>query len=218
MDYKKWIYSAFCSSLLFAMPLCSQEDESEGDQSIENEEVNEEVNNGFNPARTTHEGSNHKYVGRTQYSDLIKLEDGSYWSVNPDQQGLLKEWLEGDPLAITQAPKKWLWGNNNLYPYVIYNRRTDEYISVKYATEPELHSFYRRYIVEINRGERNPFLVLNDNTVWPLDEKSRSTWESWVQGDVIIIGSNNVYLNWFNPNILINCNAGAPYIVAKRKR
>ena len=209
MNYKKLLYSALCTSVFFAMPLCAQDEEQEIDQE-------ETVVNGFNPARTSHEGSNHKYVGRTQYYDLIKLEDGSYWSVNPDHQELLQNWFEGDPIAIRQASRKW-WGNNDLYPFVIYNRRTDENIEVKFATEPEYHNFYRRYINEISKSENNAFIVLNDNTLWPLKEKERDIWSSWIPGDVIIIGSNNTYLSWLNPNILINTNCGATVVVSKKK-
>lgn len=214
MKIRNLLYGTLYLSIFLAVPLCAQEDEGT-DPSAEDQE--ERVENGLNPARTSHEGSNHKYVGCSQYYDFVKLEDGSYWSVNPDYQEIIKDWFEGDPVAITQAYKKW-WGNNDLYPLALYNRRTDEYIEVKFAAEPEPHNFYRRYIYEINKTEGNSYLILNDNTLWPLREKDRDTWDYWIPGDVLVIGTNNTYLSYFNPNILINTHCSAGHVIAQRQK
>src|SRR5262245_26193483 len=36
--------------------------------------------------KTTHNGSNHVYVGTTLFGDQIEMEDGSFWMTNPEDR------------------------------------------------------------------------------------------------------------------------------------
>lgn len=224
MDYKKFMYKALCASLFFAVPLCAQD--SEEDQPVVIQPIDDEnevqpreerVTNGFNPRQTSHQGSNHKFVGLSTYHDQVVLEDTSWWSVAPEDQYKLDGWEEGDPIAITQARRKW-WGNNDLYPYALYNEKKKNYVEVKISAQPFIDNFYRRGISDISDVYGNSFVVLTDGTLWPLKESDREIWRWWQRGDTIIIGTNDTYLPWFNPNILINITCSSTHVQGKRQK
>lgn len=164
----------------------------------------ERVTNGMNPRNTSHNSSNHIFQGVTAYFDQVKLEDESYWMVRPEDRWMLREWIPGDIIAITQADHHWWQFRTDKYIYALYNERTRHLIDVEISAAPTLDSFYRRWIENIYKGHGNAYLVLNDKSVWPLSESERMIWQKWQEGHTIIIGINNSWWNWQSPNILIN--------------
>jgi|LakMenE01Jun11ns_1017448.scaffolds.fasta_scaffold9943420_4 hypothetical protein len=220
MDCKKYFYKALCASFFCVLSLCADgsDSDSEGDELMKILPVQETVTCGFNPRNTSHEGANHKYVWATQYLEMVRLADSSYWHVNPDHQHLLPGWTQGDSIAILQAPAKW-WGGNSIYPFILYNLKKDEFVEVKFAAEPEHTNCFRRYITEVSRESGDSCVILNDGSLWPLRESERKIWKDWKPGDVIIIGTNNTYLSWiYPPNILINIHNSSSYVAARKQK
>lgn len=218
MKLSKKLLTSFAAALLFALPLTASP--APYKQLNPGQEVIDEPETMVNGAghRTTHNGSNHVYVGTTLFGDQIELEDGSYWMTNPDDRYKLKDWNPGDPLMIMQDTARWWFSNKSSFPYVIKNERTWESVEVENTAAPIYDGAYRRYIIDINKPARGEgTLKLNDGSVWVLQDnrKDRDSWTLWQVNDTIIIGSNNSIFYYFIPDILINVTCSDQYVPSR---
>ncbi len=234
MNYASFILKTVCTASVFTalatMPLAAQQVETEitkeldyvsSDEGMMQEEI---VENSFNPQSTSHERSQHIFTARSEFFDQIRLEDGSKWTVRPEhQQRLLdwmggnQEWIKGDRLAITQA-KRGIFQSQDDYKFSFYNVRTDKFIDVMCIEGPTLNSSYRRTIREFRALDGREILVLSDGTHWPLFDEYRGIWNKWQVGDSIMIGTNDTWAPWGNPDLLINITCSTEFFPAKQKK
>lgn len=163
--------------------------------------------------RTTHNGSNHLYVGTTLFGDQIEMEDGSFWMTNPNDRYILQNWASGDPLIVLQNG---YWISKPAFPYKVYNERTYESVEVEMSAAPIWDSFYRRFIVDIYKPAYGDGVAkLNDGSTWVLSSSNKNVWDVWLQNDTIIIGTNDSFFSFFTPDILINVTCGITFVPAK---
>lgn len=161
---------------------------------------------------TTHNGSHHVYVGTTLFGDQIEIEDGSFWMTNPNDRYKLQEWNPGDSIMVMQNNRK------STFPYILYNEISQDQVEVQNSAAPIWDGFYTHYIIAIHKplfGEGT--LKLNDGTVWilPDSQQARDAWTLWEVNDTVIIGTNNSFFYYFNPNILINITCSDQFVTAK---
>ncbi len=174
------------------------------------------IQQGFNYT-TSHNRSNHIYMGTTLYGDQIKIEDDSYWLTNPDDRLKLFEWWPGDTIIILQNSGGF-W-SKPAYPYILLNtnprvKGANERIEVEISQTPLWD--LRFFIVEINKpAYGDGYLKLNDGTLWKLYSSNKETWKLWEPNDTIIIGINDSIFNFITPNILINVTCDQKYVLSR---
>lgn len=222
MNFSKYWFSSLLATVLLALPFVAGA--STARHVTEEKSPGQEIDKGPKTTvhgaghRTTHNGSNHVYVGTTLLGDQIEIEDGSYWMTRPDDRPKLQNWFPGDSLKVMPNYDSWLWWSIGQFPYVIYNERTYETLQVDISAAPIWDGFYRRFIREIYKpAYGDGSLKLNDGTVWVLADKYRETWNVWGPEQTIIIGSNNAgpIGDYFIPDVLINVTASVQFIPSK---
>jgi hypothetical protein len=210
-------FSSLVAAMLFALPLTASDIApykvlNPGQEVIEKPQT---VVHGAGH-RTTHNGSNHVYVGTTLLGDQIEIEDGSHWMVKPDDRQKLHKFEPGHSIQVFQNTS---WFGTPSFPYLIYNEITYQTLQVENTAPPDWDSYFTRYIIEINKpayGEG--ILKLNDGSVWilPDTQRDRDCWTLWLPNHTVIIGSNvSVWSGYFNPDILINITCSDQYVPSK---
>jgi hypothetical protein len=161
----------------------------------------QKVQNGAN-FTTSHNRSNHIYMGTTLYGDQVKIEDDSYWMTNPDDRLKLFDWWPGDTVIVLQNNGSF-W-SKPAYPYILLNTRNDQRIEVELSAAPLWD--LRFFIIEIGKPVYGDgYLKLNDGTIW----------KYWEPNDTMIIGINESIFNIFTPNILINVTCDQKYVISR---
>lgn len=217
MKFSKNVFLGLMAATMMAMPLVAEEqeivkkDEQQAVASYKQLNPGQEIEETENKEttvvhgaghKTTHNGSNHVYVGTTLFGDQIEMEDGSYWLTNPGDRYKLQGWYSGDPIIVMQNSA---WFGKPQYPYKIYNERSYESVEVELSAAPIWDSFYRRFIIEIYKPEfGDGYLKLNDGSLWILDNTYKNVWGLWLVNDTMIIGTNDSMFSFFTPDLLIN--------------
>ena len=179
-----------------------------------NEDQEQVIAQNYSFAPTTHLGANHTYMGVSFFGDEMELEDGSEWTMRSDQRWIALDWIPGDAILITQS-SWWSQAQYGFY-YSAYNLRTAQSIDVAASTGPAFGSYYKRSIVSINSYYGEGSLMLDDGSLWVLNESTRYVWERWYVGDSILIGSNSdTFGSWSFPNLLINFTCSQTSIKTK---
>lgn len=145
---------------------------------------------------SSHPGAYHQLFNVSLPGGIIKLEDGSEWGAAPYYWEALKEWRLGDTVLLTPY-RPWFF---HYYEFTLVNERTGDEALVNWCKPPQRESGYTRTITR-----RNAYtLTLDDGTRWRVKGGDREVMRSWKRGDIVIIGTNNGWLSWSNPNILVN--------------
>lgn len=145
-------------------------------------------------------------IGIFNNGRAIRLVDESDWIVNSVQQYIVRNWVKSDTIFI--KPKSSCF---SIYPYVLYNRTTNEAVEVQFDNMPYYYGVYRQKIAKIDPYTRLVQLDDYENTVWTISF-SDSSFNYWKQGDYIIVGVNNDWRIANYPHILINTSiTGAHY-------
>ena len=145
---------------------------------------------------TSHPGAFHSPV---LIGDTVKLEDGSIWSISPDDSYKTLNWLATDAIVITKNS-----GWFTSYKFRLSNQNTGIAVeaNLQLFLTPYYHSIYNHRIVSID--DVLEMIWLEDGSVWSIASADYST--QWQILDTIIIGINDGRLSKNNPNILINAN------------
>ncbi len=213
MNLSKRFFLSLIAACLLAVPMFSQadtvsqpqkEEVSTGELSLDAQMAQ----NGANYS-TSHNRSNHIYVGTTIYADQIEIEDGTYFLTNPNQRAMLIDWLPGDTLLLLQNEGSF-W-SKPAYPYVVLNTRTNQRLEVEISAAPLWD--LRFYVIEIYKPVYGDgWLKLNDGSSWKLYSGDRDTWNLWEPNDSVIIGTYDSFWNFWIPNILLNVTCSQRYV------
>jgi len=128
--------------------------------------------------------------------DIIKLEDGSQWSVKPEDRKSLYDWILSEPVIITQNPS---WFSK--YNYRIVNRDTGASIAIDMSLGPLLGGEYTHWITAIDRNRRE--IQLEDGSIWVVSQLDTYVLGDWLLNNTIMIGANSGWLSSYE-FILIN--------------
>lgn len=153
-------------------------------------------------AFTKHAGAFHRPVYVSLFGEKVELEDGSLWSVHPEDYHHTLDWMTGDVILITPN-HSWFAS----YNYVLNNMSTGEIVRVQMTLGPIYNGIYTHWIIGIdyNRGE----VCLEDGSVWDISTFDTSIMNRWLPNDTIIIGTNDGWFSSYNPHILINVNVNS---------
>lgn len=145
--------------------------------------------------------------------DNIELEDGSQWSISPNDQHKLYRWRPGDCLVITRN-NPWYKKPNHLF--FINNETTKEHVRANLVVGPFAFGEYTYWVEGIDRYNGHIFLVNGQGTrtSWCVGDADLLFFDDWAVNDTIVIGVNDT---WFtsHPSLLINVNM-ASMVMAKQ--
>lgn len=147
---------------------------------------------------TTHPGAYHNAYSISIYG-AISLEDGSLWVVPPSDVYITLSWLPSDLLVITPN-HSWF----SAYNFKITNQNTGEAVLANLNLGPLYNGLYTRWIVAIDYYYNSVYL--NDGSVWNMSSFDSDVVSKWLVNDTMIIGVNDGFFSYSNPNILINVN------------
>lgn len=143
--------------------------------------------------------ANHRIVRISDYGDMVEIEDGSIWRVEPHYWHITRSWKFDAPLTFTQN-QNW-FGNAE---YRIINLDNNSSVEVRGHKKPVNEGPYTRHIRSINWS--NYEIHLNDGSRWAM-----SPWDfmwmnrDWAHNDAVIIGVNSGR-EATCPAIIINAN------------
>lgn len=150
---------------------------------------------------TTHPGAYHSPAHITIFGEQVQLQDGSIWSIYPDERYKVLNWLPTDVVVI-MPNHSWLTGSS--YPYRLVNQNTgvSAIATLDLFLVPAYHSLYNHIIVAYD--DANQMICLEDGSTWKVTFWDYST--RWKIGHTIIIGVNDGSASSSYPNILINAD------------
>lgn len=147
---------------------------------------------------TTHEGALHRPVSVSLFGDFVELEDGSIFTVRPEDRMYTLDWLITDTILILPG-STWAY-----YDYELVNTNTGVVVQVDLTVGPIYNGIYTHWIVGIDYY--NHRICLEDGSLWDVLFWDRGKVDSWLVGDTVLIGVNDGWFNGSRPNILINVN------------
>lgn len=145
--------------------------------------------------------------------NMIKLEDGSEWTVDPSDEYKMRTWRTGD--AIGLAPKTGWW---SAYTYVLTNKSLGSSVNVLPFLGPVQCGFYTYWVVGLDSHLGHIYLIngRNERSTWVVSPRDMDLFKDWGINDTVIIGDNDNWFWWFTnfDHVLINVNMNH-YIHAK---
>ena len=150
---------------------------------------------------TTHPGAYHNVVSVSPQGNF-ELEDGSFWLISPTDAITTLGWQLSDQLIIT-VNQSW-YASFSSYKFKVSNQTSGESILANLDLGPRYNGPHTRSIAAIDYYYN--VIYLNDTTVWHMSSFDSRTVSKWLVGDTVIIGVNDSWFSFNNPNILINAN------------
>lgn len=138
--------------------------------------------------------------------NIVKLEDGSEWSVDSKDSHVFRNWRINDTVVI--SPKiHWLWSSN--FNYVMSNKTTDSSVNVNPFLGPVSFGPYTQWIVGIDYNMGHVYLTngSGNRSTWIISSKDMYLFRDWKVNDAIIIGDGDGSIAWWLSSynhILIN--------------
>lgn len=149
---------------------------------------------------TTHPNALHYVTAVTQpYGSSVQLEEGSIWNVYSGDGYKALNWLTTDNILILPN-RNTFW--NSVYPYRLLNQQTGASAQVVCSYASWTNSGYSRWIYSIDYY--NCQLCLSDGSIWNIPFCDAGVLDSFLPGDYIIMGFNDMPRNGLGENILIN--------------
>jgi hypothetical protein len=149
-----------------------------------------------------------EHEGAFHYADIfldccceIQLSDGSRWHADSWMWYKTALWSILDPLMIVQNKECF-----SSYSYWLLNLATNTKVKVNLIAPPYVSKAYWVQCFDDYLNE----LYLQDGSLWKIDNcfTCKSIMRRWLEGDVIIIGTNDSYGKYSYPHILINARTG----------
>ncbi len=147
--------------------------------------------------------STHHPVHYSPGGETVELENGSIWRVDDRDAALVRNWIRTDELLI--APNYTWWST---YPFRLVNVGTKSSVQVKLKMGPFEQSKHNRWITSIDYAAQE--LWLDDGSRWSMSGLDSAISKKWLVDDNIIIGTNDDWLSYSMPNILINVTTYIP--------
>lgn len=128
--------------------------------------------------------------------ELLEIEDGSQWHINPSHQSITQRWRPNDTLVISPT-------SNPFSPYDLFisNKTLGTYVEAKHSeVAPLAFGPHTRWIVD---KSSTGLIVLNNGTVWTVHPLDQYLLAHWLKNDMIITGSSDTWLTSYD-SVLIN--------------
>lgn len=151
---------------------------------------------------TSHPGAYQNPVSISYFGDTVELMDGSIWAIAASDAYKVVNWLPTDAVVIT-ANHNWF----SSYSFRLTNQNTgDAAVCNLYLgpIDPMYNSIYTHWITAIDYYY--DVVYLEDGSRWDISAFDSKVISNWMPNDVVIIGVNDGWLSYSNPNILINVN------------
>lgn len=141
----------------------------------------------------------HSMAGVSFYGESLVLEDGSIWEVHPFYSNEVLLWKSTDPLLIFPTNSVY-----SQYRYIVVNQYLGTQIEVNMTYGPVITNPLSLRVIAIDylKGE----VYLNDNSRWLICGDDSRILNQWIEGDYIVIGTNDNVGYCSLRNILINSN------------
>ena len=147
-----------------------------------------------------YQGSHHWATNVSFFGDAVELEDGSIWKVYFGDAYKTLGWLTSDRIYIKPNDEYF-----SIYDYKIVNVTTEQVVKANLSVGPHIFGVFTLDIVATDFFADR--IILSDGTSWNISSFDSDITDSWLVGDIIIVGVNESgYLSVFNPYILINVN------------
>jgi len=128
----------------------------------------------------------------------VQLEDGSIWEIPEGDRYRTLDWFSSDSVVIIPNDS---WFSS--YDYKLVNRNTGVELKTNLVLGPYVNGCFTHWIIDICYATRE--IVLEDGSIWHVCGWYQDILNSWLPGDVLIIGLNDSSLTMKeHPNILIN--------------
>lgn len=128
----------------------------------------------------------------------VRLEDTSIWRVLDVDNWATQDWLSTDSLHLTMN-KAWFYTD---YRFCLCNLNTRFKVRVKPEVGPKRSWALRRFIYDRNLFTRE--VILNDGSFFKVSSYDDAQFANWLPDDSVVIGSNDDWLSYKRPNLLIN--------------
>ena len=137
---------------------------------------------------------------------IVTIEDGSIWTISPEDQWVVRNWQGIIDLTI-QPNSLSLWnkllGTKPAYTYRLVNLYTGDSVAANLSLGPLAYDPYTLQIAAIDyfRGE----IYLTNGQLWSVDLTSpcQQILTHWYSGNAVIAGTNDTWFSLGNPYILI---------------
>lgn len=129
-------------------------------------------------------------IFRNTNGEVLELNDGSVWIVNPIDRSVARWWRRGDPLLIKKAKY------DIARPYTLFNQANNEQVGAKMAKpsspqgerKPESPGFYQGSIILASIGMDGQEVTLKDESSWKISPMYQlQVMSTWTIGDRIRI-------------------------------
>jgi hypothetical protein len=147
---------------------------------------------------------NHHWIDQFPSTNVIKLEDGSEWTVGQKEAYAIRFWKQGDPVVITRNHSWFPQGN-----YCLTNKnRNDAYAQVTLSLGPTLSGLYTHWVIgmDFSLGQVHLTNGKGERTTWHISHNDAALFKKWQINDNVIIGINDGWGASFSAfdHILIN--------------
>lgn len=133
----------------------------------------------------------------------IELPNGSSWEVRWSDRRTVKSWKRYQEIYFSPG------SSLSSYRYTVVNLSTQEQAQVLLASYPWYDSS-TQYITDIDTTTGH--IQLSNKSYWDVSRFHYKYIAQWKVGDAVMIGVNNGFLSFSNPNIIINISYGKMYI------
>ena len=134
----------------------------------------------------------------------LTLNDSSVWETSSKNLEEIQKFQKSDLVIIT-ANNSWFQSE---YPLRVINPRTESSINIKNLFCPLIDNLSARFLANLDL-KRN-ILTLNDNLSFSVNPKDFSLYQTWQEGDFILIGRNSELLTIYTySDILINLSTNS---------
>jgi hypothetical protein len=143
----------------------------------------------------------HTLSNLQSYGELLEIDDGSIWKINPYHKHYLSNWRACDILEISATNT--VSGER----FYITNKTLNTYVLAELSLGPIINNPYTNHITWTSQRELIITSVAGLETRWIVDLSDTSKLVFWKQHEAIIIGKHTPsWFNWHDTNevILIN--------------
>ena len=147
-------------------------------------------------------------IFRNKNGELLELNDGSVWTINPIDRSVVRWWRRGDQLQIRKAKY------DIARPYILYNQANNEQAGAKLTKpasaqgerKPEPPGHYQGSIVLTSIGMDGQQIFLKDGSSYNISPMYQiQIMATWTVGDRIKVSSSGDAIYRYR---LINLDSG----------
>jgi len=129
----------------------------------------------------------------SSYADLVQLEDGSTWYVDPSDASTVSTWYSGDLLTLSPV-----WTAFSEYSYLLTNETQDSSAYIAPHVGPVRFGPHSHWIASLDGIQG--IVVLEDGSTWIVPDGEVLEWDV---NQTIILGANSELFSSYD-SVLIN--------------